>query len=123
MKIIITENKLEKAIYNYIDGQFGDVNMSKALGNDGELVGAYDFFHDDYDGDYLFTWTSADYYNSNEHIKKDSERHQRLLDKSPIVEIMDYPEKELNNMFGNRWKPVFKQWFEDKFNLPVTTVY
>ena len=32
-------------------------------------------------------------------------------------------EKELNNMFGNRWKPVFKQWFEDKFNLPVTTVY
>ena len=123
MKIVITENKLEKAIYNYIDGQFGDVNMSKALGNDGELVGAYDFFHDDYDGDYLFTWTSADYYNSKVYQKHRDERHQKLVDMSPIIELMPYPEKDFNNLFGNRWRPVFKQWFVDKFELPVTTIH
>lgn len=87
------------------------------------MVGAYDFFPDDYDGDYLFTWTSADYYNSNKYILKDKERHQRLLDMSPIIEVMTYPEQELNNMFGHRWKPVFKQWFIDKFDLPVKTIY
>jgi len=123
MKIIITENKLDKAIYKYIDDMLGEVYMDKAMGENGPLEGAYDFYHDDYEGDYLFTWTSADYYNSKEYQKHRDERHQKLVDMSPIIELMPYPEKDFNNLFGNRWRPVFKQWFVDKFGLPVTTIH
>jgi hypothetical protein len=38
---------------------------------------------------------------------------------SPIIELMPYPEKDFNNLFGNRWKPVFKQWFIDNFDLII----
>jgi len=123
MKLIITESKINNAIRKFIEDKYGDVNMAKSVHENGEAVGAYDFFLEDYDGDYIFTWTDSDYYKSiyPKYITKDE--MERFSSVCPVVEVVDYPRLELDTLFGDRWKPVFKQWVEDKFNLPVKSMY
>jgi len=126
MKYVITESKLNSAIYDYIDNLFHDGKKIEMVKNtrtdddtleDVEVVGAYDFFHKGEDE--LFTWTGKEYYD-RPHNKSVWSKWKEL---APILEILDYRKLDtLNNMFGDLWRPIFIKWFEDNFSLPVKTL-
>jgi len=126
MKYLITESKLNSAIYEYIDQLFHEgkkIEMVKHTRPDDdtfedvEVEGAYDFFHKGKDD--LFIWTGKEYY--------DRPYNSSLFDKwrelAPIVEIVAYEKVDvLNNMFGDLWRPIFIKWFEDLFSLSIKTL-
>jgi hypothetical protein len=29
---------------------------------------------------------------------------------------------EMDDLFGNKWRPIFIEWFEDNFHTPVKTL-
>jgi hypothetical protein len=137
MKYIITESKLEQAIYQYIDNLFASQNGNTeiyklpaipAIPDTDEIIeGVYDFVNDDYyDGDnqdYLFSWTGREYYD-NEKRKNYQSKGQKFIDLAPIVEIHDENKVyTLNLYFNEMWKPIFNKWFQDKVNLPIKTLY
>ena len=131
MKYIITESKLNSAIYEFMDKLFGtEIHRMPTLGDNGdELVDAYDFANVDYysdeGSDYLFGWTDEGYYKSliqDGHIGKTE--WERLKSLSPLVEIFNRDAlNQLNGYFGDVWKPVFKQWFRDKTGMDYKTLY
>ena len=131
MKYLITESKLNQAIYEFMDELFGaEIHRLPSLDDYGdELVDAYDFVNDEYYGDegsdYLFSWTGEGYYKSlvkDGHIGKTEWR--KLESQAPIVEIFGISAKDtLNGYFNNAWKPVFKQWFKDKTGMDYKTLY
>jgi len=126
MKYLITESKLNSAIYEYIDQLFHEgkkIEMVKHTRHgddtdaDVEVEGAYDFFHKGEPD--LFIWTGKEYY--------DRPYNSSLFDKwrelAPIVEIVAYEKVDvLNNMFGDLWRPIFIKWFEDLFSLSIKTL-
>ena len=118
MKYIITESKLNSAIYDYIDNLFHDGKKIEMVKNTQDLVdGAYDFFHKGDDD--LFTWTGREYYNT----PKNGLNASKWLELAPVVEIVNYSKLDaLNNMFGELWRPVFITWFENTFSLPIKTL-
>jgi len=123
MKYIITESKLNSAIYDYIDFLFKEgkkIHMAKHTtpdDDDDEVVGAYDFFHKGEDE--LFIWTGEEYYNR----PYNKSMWTKWKELAPIVEIVNYQKLDsLNNMFGDLWRPVFITWFENTFSLPVKTL-
>ena len=42
--------------------------------------------------------------------------------KCPLLSIYPRVGQELTSLFGNKWKPVFKEWFEEKSGLHVTQI-
>ena len=131
MKYLITESKLEQAIYQYIDNLFASQNGNTeiykipAIDEDGDVEGAYDFVNDDYyeEGNQLFSWTGREYYD-NEKRKNYMSKGIKFIDLAPIVEIHDENKvRTLNLIFNEMWKPIFNKWFQDKVNLPIKTLY
>lgn len=123
MKYIITESKLNSAIYEYIDHLFKEgkqIHMVKHTtpdDDDEEVAGAYDFFHKGEDE--LFLWTGEEYYE-RPYNKPAWTKWKEL---APVVEIVNYQKLDsLNNMFGDLWRPVFIKWFENTFSLPIKTL-
>ena len=127
MKYVITESKLNSAIYDYIDNLFKEgkkIHMVKHIAradddtlSDEEVEGAYDFFHKGEDE--LFTWTGREYYER----PYNKFAWTKWLELAPVVEIVDYSKLDtLNNMFGDLWRPVFITWFENTFSLPIKTL-
>jgi|688.fasta_scaffold38640_5 hypothetical protein len=128
MKYLITESKLNSAIYEYIDQLFHEgkkIEMVKHTrhGDDTdedvevEVEGAYDFFHKGEPD--LFTWTGKEYYDR----PYNSSLFSKWSELAPIVEIAAYEKVDtLNNMFGDLWRPIFIKWFEDLFLLPIKTL-
>ena len=133
MKVIITESKLDNVIYNYIDEMFAAENGSteihklESINNEegGNIEDAYDIVNDDYyddenDGEYLFSWSGKGYYENHPSKKFGA----RLVDEAPIVEINDDNKvRNLDSYFGNLWRPIFIKWFQDKVNLTIKTLY
>ena len=135
MKIIITESKMNSAIYNFIDELFAsedgnpEIFKLNALDSDGSpLTNAFDFVNSDYYGnegsDYLFGWTGKEYYKTIYAQGTITEyEYERLSSESPFVEIMDEDISDsLNDYFGDLWRPVFKQWFKDKTGMDYKTL-
>ena len=135
MKYLITESKINSAIYNFIDELFtladGSTKIIKiiATDNDGSpLDDSFNFINPDYyynGGGYpLFSWTGIGYYKtaySHDEITK--HEYERLGSESPFVEINDKEAvRSLNGYFGELWKPVFKQWFIDKTGMDYKTL-
>lgn len=135
MKYIITESKLNSAIYEFIDQAFasedGNTEIYKlpTLDEDGEeLIESYDFVNDDYysdsGSDYLFAWTGEAYYDSLTPNYITNYEYEKFALQTPLVEIYDTDVlNKLNGYFGDAWKPVFKEWFKHKTGMDYKTLY
>jgi hypothetical protein len=124
MKYIIKESRLNKAIYEYLTELFGNIYFLDSINyntevEDGEIL---EFINDDYEdsGDFIFEYITRDFYERQE---DSSDVKQKFLDQSPIVVFNYMVSDKLNNLFGIHWRPVFVRWMEDKFNLPVNTIF
>ena len=135
MKYIITESKLNSSVYNFMDNLFASKNGNTEIykldsidEDGGSLIDSYDFVNDNYYSDegseYLFSWTGKEYFKtvySQGYITKTE--YEVMVSESPMVVILDkIAKEELNNFFGDLWKPVFKQWFKDKTGLDYKTL-
>jgi len=121
MKYIISESKLDGLIYDYIDKLFserqlnyGHPLMYNDLGDEVENKNAYEFFFEtgSSDEDVCFKWVDCGYFLNP----------SPMSSLCPILIVENQFEWRLNSLFQDLWKPIFRKWFIDKFNLPVTTI-
>ena len=106
MKIIITENRLHNLILNYIEDAYpvDDINYTEG--------------YDDEDGEIIFRWYGENYWDGD-----DTELLRLRIEQSPMLHFEDSRDSEkLDSLFGNNWKPIFKEWFEKYFDLNIKTI-
>jgi len=106
----ISQDKLNSFIYNYINSHY-NLNSIDIITHDGdeEFEGLIDF--DDETGKRLFTYFRPEYFSDDWSRKN-----------SPMVELDVDDYFLFNDLFDIYWKDVMKQWFQDKFNLPVNYI-
>lgn len=125
MNYLISESKLNDAIYSYIDKMFDlkDIGATHpyeydGFDNESENVNILTFYRGDYDGpwdsDFVFTWIGINYYDPQE--DKEKRKH------APIVELHEDYCNVLNSYFGNLWHEPFKRWFKEKNDLSIKTI-
>jgi hypothetical protein len=119
MKYEIKNKRLEEIIYNYIVDLFEN-------NPNGELY--YNYYYDDNgnETDIALTFYFGDY-GDYEALKWYSEEYFLQDDEScndcPKVSL-DYDlENILTGMFNEYWKPVFKKWLKNKYDLEVKTFF
>jgi len=123
MKIIITENKLFNSITKYLENTYNSEDDLEWVYDE-----SYDYVNDEYDDPinenirlYFNSWLDGD--NSNvifTYYDKDYWDDPSGRAEAPKLVVMDYD--ELTEMFSEYWKEPMKKWFEEKFELPVTSV-
>ena len=125
MKLIITENRLHNLILNYIEDAYpvDDINYTEGYDDDGNPDdSSYIFYFGDYDYDEgdgtIFRWYGKDYWDGD-----DTEILRHGIEQSPMLHFEDSNDiDKLNAMFGDKWEPVFKQWFDEHFGLEINKV-
>ena len=81
----------------------------------------YTFYFEDYDDDVhdgtIFRWYNKKYWDGDSPLVK------RRRDESPMLVFESYSDMDrLDSMFGEHWKPAFKQWFYDNFGFEIKTI-
>ena len=120
MKIIISENRIESAIYKYIDDYYdADRILEESMRNMDMSKKDCGIEYIKAEDDYYYDHTVFKLYFKDYWIYPDDPK----IELSPLL-LFDNEEEydNLNLMFGNRWKPVFKRWFKDKFNEDIKTI-
>ena len=124
MKVIISENKIDKVIRKYLD----DTYYPDYGWNENTRHGSYQEDVDRY-GDVVFFINDVDsyiYYGCNANAGPEDEffaGYGHLHNyKCPLLLIYPRVGQELTSLFGNKWKPVFKEWFEEKSGLHVAQI-
>lgn len=121
MKIIISENRIETSIYNFLNSYYDTDNINaesiRNMDHTKEHCGFEYIIYDDEDHYYdevIFKLYFETYWIYKNDPKKEL---------SPLLIIEDDQFYDnLDRMFGNRWKHVFKQWFKDNFNEDIKTI-
>jgi len=125
MKFIITESKLDRLIRKNLDEMFDveNINWTNPYKYDFESGEEYDdpdmivFYYGDYsDDEMVFQWYSKDYWGQA------AEDFYAYKENSPIIQIEEPYHSRLNGMFSNKWYQPFKEWFQEKFEMPVKTI-
>jgi hypothetical protein len=121
MKIIISESQFVDFVLQYLDENYGNLNgipIIDDFGNDDEC--AYEYYRHDYtDEETVFRWYDKCYWN----IEGGVPETLIMWEKSPIV-IFEYSKEfeKLESYFGERWKPIFADWFEKTYGNKVKTI-
>jgi hypothetical protein len=134
MKYIIEDKQLFNAIYKFIDNMFveDDLNWNYEDDYDTEEYNknVIDFSGEKYDegetDDKYFVYIRKEYY---EELKKrgnlgDYDFTAEWINKAPILDcsLGTWWSDKLNGFFGEFWRPVFEQWFTDRYpDFPVKT--
>jgi hypothetical protein len=127
MKIIISEDRIYDLIMKHINTMFDVENIHWIYGPDeegDEVDYAMSFYMGDYgDDDDLFKWYGEDYWDSDDADGWGEEYIKNFKHKSPLLVFDDDNKKQqLDNIFGDKWKKPFIDWFWDNFNVPVKTI-
>ena len=134
MKYIIEDKQLFDVIYKFIDDMFVEDNLNWNYEEDYDTEeynkNVIEFSGEKYDegetDDKYFVYIRKEYY---EELKKrgnlgDYDFIADWINKAPILDgsLGTWWRDKLNNFFGEFWKPVFEQWFSDRYpNFPVKT--
>lgn len=124
MKYIITEQqneRLQEIIWRYLDNHltpFGGWLSLKEYDDEVDYNGGEVFLHlvesEEGWGEYEHMWYSTcDNYNLGAPLKEGT---------CPVVTIPSAKSEALYGFFGDRWKPVFLEWFSSNTGLPTITV-
>jgi hypothetical protein len=132
MKYIIEDKQLFDAIYKFIDNMLTEDNIRYQHGynydtdkSDENLLNFYgDKYSNNEQDDWYFEYVSREFYENLTFGREwENTIKEKWLNKSPVLEFMDTEFiSKLDGFFSSFWKPVFEQWFRDKFpHLPVKT--
>jgi hypothetical protein len=120
MEFIIREDRLEEVIRNLINSHYNveEIHYNPFHDEDGNPTDvAIEYYYGDYDGDFeeeVFRLYNEDYWTNPDDFRKKI---------SPILMIEDSDfYTNLHSMFGNKWEPIFKQWFKENFGEEVKTI-
>lgn len=128
MKIVITENKFNEGVLRFIESMYDTDRIGWSYGIDdwgNEVDYTMMFYTDDFDDDNdLFKWYGEDYWDSEDAEGwVDDETIKKKKLNSPILTFdSDQQYDNLQGLFGNRWQPIFIEWFEKNFKVPVKTI-
>ena len=121
MKIIISENRVNQIIRKYLDETFypdyGWANPD-VYQKDIKQYGDVNFFINDRDS-YIYYGCNAGTGPEDEFFAGYGHLNQY---KCPLLSIYPRVSEELTSLFGNKWKSVFKEWFEENTKLPVAQI-
>ena len=124
MQIIITENRINQIIRKYLDETFyPDYGW-----NENTRHGSYQEDVDRY-GDVVFFINDVDsyiYYGCNANAGPEDEffagyGHLHNYE-CPLLSIYPSVGEKLTSLFGDKWLPVFKEWFEENSGLEVAQI-
>jgi len=121
MKVIISENKIDKVIRKYLDDTYyPDYSWAypDVYQRDVDKYGDVVFFLNDTDS-YIYYGCNANAGPEDEYFAGYGRLHYY---KCPLLSIYPRVGGELTSLFGNRWLPVFKEWFEEKSGLYVAQI-
>lgn len=124
MKYILDNKQLFDAIYKFIDDDLVEDGISweyeEAYDDDyGNNENIIEFVGNKYSSDVIdekyFTYIRREYYEYV--MKSEPEFAREWIDIAPLLDLnpCKWWCEKLDNMFGKFWKPVFEQWFTDKF--------
>ena len=124
MKVIISENRIDKVIRKYLD----DTYYPDYGWNENTRHGSYQEDVDRY-GDLVFFINDQDsyiYYGCNANAGPEDEffapyGHLHNYE-CPLLLVYPRESETLTSLFGNKWLPVFKEWFEENTGLEVTQI-
>ena len=124
MKVIISENRVNRIIRKYLDETF---TPDYGWGNN-TRHGSYQEVVDRY-GDVVFFINDADsyiYFGCNANAGPEDEYfagygHLHNYE-CPLLLVYPRESETLTSLFGNKWLPVFKEWFEENTGLEVTQI-
>lgn len=116
MKYILTENKLNQTIYKFIDEMFNTDHINylhpeDEYGNEDPNRCLF-YFNNYLDDDSVFRWYGKGYWDDDWEVW---EKRINLIAKSPIISVEEQFSDELDNFFGELWKPVFLKWFNENY--------
>jgi len=123
MKVIISENRVNQIIRKYLDETFTpDYGWGNNLRHDSyqEVVDRYGdvvFFINDADSYIYFGCNANDY--GDEYFADYGHLHNY---ECPLLSVYPHQSETLTSLFGNKWLPVFKEWFEENTKLEVTQI-
>ena len=104
MKFVISESRLDSLIYDYISSNFKpDFAWQEPAWYKKEAK-RWGYIIFDYELRPAFKY----YYHDNP-----------LIDKPKTLLVRDWLVKRLDELFGNKWEPIFVKWFEDNTGLDV----
>jgi len=126
MKIVITENKIDKIIRKYLDSEFIPdygwyENMRTTAGtyqDDVDRFGDIVFFIND-DDSYIYYGCNANAGPEDEYFAGYGPLHDYDC---PLLHIYPVVGRKLTSLFGDLWKPIFKMWFEENTGLEVKQI-
>lgn len=127
MKYILTNKQLFNSIYNFINDELYDDDLtweyewdSDAMQREMNVINFYGAKYISNEQDEVtFTYIKKEYYES----KEGTPLAEKWIDKSPLLEFIDYEfRNKMNSIFGEYWRPVFEKWFERNYpEFPVKT--
>lgn len=108
-KYTIGEGKLKEMIMKHFDNHF-DIENLKSYTFDEDPH--YESINNIKTEDTVLRWYDKEYFDPKSRFGK----------LAPIVDLEREYLDPLDSMFGDLWRPIFKEWFEKNFNLPVNFV-
>lgn len=128
MEYTIPNKRLFEGIYSFISHELTNDNVDWTYADDTDFDEGYDdnlieFRGDSWDdyGEYM-VYIKKEYYEQE--YLWDRNMKLKWYDKAPILEFkVAHPFwKQLQDVFGDLWKPVVKKWFQDNYpEYPVKT--
>jgi hypothetical protein len=124
MKILISENKINQIIRKYLDQSFtpdygwGNNTRHGSYREDVDRYGDIVFFLNDTDS-YIYYGCNANAGPEDEFFAGYGHLHNY---ECPLLSVYPRKTETLTSLFGNKWLPVFKEWFEENTGLEVTQI-
>lgn len=118
MRFVISENRLNDIILNFINNYYDvdEIHSNPFHDEDGNPTNsAIEYYLGDWgDGEEVFRLYNESYWTNPDDFRK-------KLSPILMIENEDFV-SHLNSMFQDKWKPVFKEWFEKNFGEEIKTI-
>ena len=116
-KYTIGEGRLRDAIMKHFDNHFDIKNLNSYTSDHDPHFASINNIKK---ADVVVRWYGKEYFtNADSYFTNADSKFGKL---APVVGIEREYLDPLDSMFGDLWKPIFKEWFEKNFNLPVNFV-